>query len=204
MGAGWLGIAFGALSAGTVAALAGVGAAALVGLYLLEPRRRAVVVAFAPLWVGDAGARRAERWARRLRRWLSLALQLAIFGLILFAAADPRPAAADRGGRTVVVLVDRSASMSATDEPGGRLAAARAAARAQLAGLAAADRALVASFAADVAVESGFEPGVDTGVARLARAVDRIGPSEERATCRAPSPSRRRSCVGGRAPRSSS
>ena len=151
------------------------GAAILTGLYLLKPRRRRVVVAFAPLWLGGPGERRSERWARRLRRWLSLALQALIFGLLLLAAADPRPGAADATGRTLVVLVDRSASMSATDEPGTRLGAARAQARALVAGLGPHDRALVASFAADVTAGSGFE----TDPRRMERAIDAVGASEE-------------------------
>ena len=163
------------LSAGAAVGVAVAGAAILTGLYLLKPRRRRVVVAFAPLWLPGAGERRSERWARRLRRWLSLALQGVIFGLLLLAAADPRPGAADAAGRSVVVLVDRSASMAATDEPGTRLGVARERARAIVGGLGAADRALVASFAADVTAESGFE----TDARRLARAVDAVGPSEE-------------------------
>jgi hypothetical protein len=169
------GLVLGGLAPGAVAAIAAAGAAALTALYLLRLRRRRVVVPFAPLWLPHAGDRRSERLARRLRRWLSFALQLTIFALLLIAAADPRPAAADRAGRSLVVLVDRSASMSATDEPGSRLAAARARARAIVDGLAGADRALVASFAADVVVETGFE--ADAG--RLRRAVAAIAPSEE-------------------------
>jgi hypothetical protein len=169
------GFVLGGLAPGAAVAIAAAGAAALTALYLLRLRRRRVVVPFAPLWLPHAGERRSERLARRLRRWLSLALQLTIFALLLVAAADPRPAAADRAGRSVVVLVDRSASMSATDEPGTRLAAARARARAVVDGLGSADRALVASFAADVVVETGFE--ADTS--RLRRAVAAIAPSEE-------------------------
>jgi hypothetical protein len=172
---GAAGLALEGLSAGAALGLAVAGAVALTGLYLLRPRRRRVVVAFAPLWAPGAGERRSERWARKLRRWLSLALQLAIFALLLLAAADPRPVGADRAGHTVVVLIDRSASMSATDEPGTRLAVARATARALVTGLAPADRALVASFAADVTVGSGFE----TDAGQLARAVDRVSESEE-------------------------
>jgi hypothetical protein len=163
------------LSAGAAAGLAIAGAAILTGLYLLKPRRRRVVVAFAPLWLPGAGERRSERWARRLRRWLSLALQATVFGLLLVGAADPRPGAADRAGRTIVVLIDRSASMSASDEPGTRLGAARERARALVTGLGRADRALVASFAADVTAESGFE----TDPGRLSRALDGVTASEE-------------------------
>jgi hypothetical protein len=163
------------LSAGTLVTVAVVGAVALVGLYLIKPRRRPVVVAFAALWSAQAGERRAERWARRLRRWLSLALQLLIFGLILLAAADPRTVVTDAAGRSLVLLIDRSASMSATDEPGTRLGVARERARAEVLGLGPADRALVASFASEVTAESGLETDAD----RLARAVAAVSPSEE-------------------------
>ena len=165
----------GALS-GTAAAIAGaVGLVALTVLYLLRMRRREVVVPFAPFWLGVAGQQRTPFWARRLRHLLSLLLALAMYGLILLAARDPRAAATDRAGRSVVILIDRSASMSARDEPGTRLAAARARASAIVDGLASADRALVASFAADAVAESGFE--ADSG--RLRRAVAAIGASEE-------------------------
>jgi hypothetical protein len=169
------GLALEGLSAGAAVGLGLAGLAILTGLYLLKPRRRRVVVAFAPLWLPGAGERRSERWARHLRRWLSLVLQAAVFGLLLLAAADPQPRAADRAGRSYVVLIDRSASMSAADEPGTRLGAARARARALISGLGPADRALVASFAADVGAESGFE----SDARRLARAVDAVRPSEE-------------------------
>jgi hypothetical protein len=172
---GFAGLVLEGLGAGAAAGLAVTGAAILTGLYLLKPRRRRVVVAFAPLWLPGAGERPSERWARRLRRWLSLALQMVIFGLLLLGAADPRPGVADRDGRTIVVLVDRSASMSATDEPGSRLTAARARARALVTGLARGDRALVASFAGDVTAESGFE----TDPRRLSRALDAVTPTEE-------------------------
>jgi hypothetical protein len=172
---GFAGFVLEGLSSGAAAGLAVAGAAILTGLYLLKPRRRRVVVAFAPLWMAGAGERRSEQWARRLRRWLSLVLQMGVLALLLLAAADPRPGAADAAGRTVVVLIDRSASMSATDETDTRLGAARAKAREIALGLGRDDRALVASFAADVTAGSGFE--ADAG--RLVRAIDDVSPSGE-------------------------
>jgi hypothetical protein len=155
---------------------------ALTGLYLLSRQRRRVAVPFAPLWSPTHGERRAERLARRLRRWLSLLLQLIFAALVLLAVLDPRPAAIDRAGRTILILVDRSASMSAHDEPdqatdegGTRLARARRIAREIAAGLGGADRAMVAAFAAGVTAESGF----DLDGARLDQAADRITASEE-------------------------
>jgi hypothetical protein len=172
--------ASGALST-TAAAIIGVaGAAAITTLYLLRLRRRRVAVAFAPLWLGAPGADRAARRTRRLRHWLSLALALSLFAAILLGAIDRErgtvgPGAVDRGGRSVVVLIDRSASMSATDEPGSRLAAARRRADELVGGLAPADSALVASFAADATAESGFE----SEPRRLARAIAGVAPSDE-------------------------
>src|SRR6185369_12010838 len=123
-------MAGGALS-GTAAIAVGIaGAVALTILYLLRLRRREVVVPFAPLWLGAAGARRSTRWSERLRHLLSLLLALAIFGLVLLAAYDPRPTGSDGAGRSLVILIDRSASMAARDDDGSRLAAARARARA--------------------------------------------------------------------------
>jgi hypothetical protein len=158
-----------------------VGAVAITALYLVRLRRRRVVVSFAPFWLASAGPRRTTSWARRLRDLLSLMLALSICGLLLLAAVDPRPVGADRAGRSMVVLIDRSASMSARDGSGAavgsttRLDAARARAVAIIDGLSGADRALVASFASDAVAETGFE--ADAG--RLRRAVAAVAPSEE-------------------------
>jgi hypothetical protein len=165
----------GPLPARAAAVAAAIGAAAITALYLVRLRRRRVVVAFAPLWLDALGPRRTTSWARRLRDLLSLLLALSMLGALLLAAVDPRPAGADRAGRSVVVLIDRSASMSARDGSATRLDAARARATAIVDGLAGADRALVASFAADAVAESGFE--ADAG--RLRRAIAAVAPSEE-------------------------
>src|SRR3954471_22136523 len=124
--------ASGALSTTAAAVIGVTGAGAITALYLLRLRRRRVTVAFAPLWLGGPGPDRAARRTRRLRHWLSLALALTLFAAILLGAvAVDRQrgtlgqGAFDQGGRSVVVLIDRSTSMSATDEAGSRLAVAR-------------------------------------------------------------------------------
>ncbi|MDB4931820.1 MAG: hypothetical protein JWM10_4304, partial [Myxococcaceae bacterium] len=120
----WLGLAPSQLAwAGALAA------AAVVALYLLKQRRRRVAVPFAPLWARVLEERPSAKLFERLRRLLSLLLQLVLLALLVVALGDPRPAGAARRGRTTVLLLDGSASMSATDVPGGRAAAARAAAR---------------------------------------------------------------------------
>jgi len=174
---GFGGFVFGGLS-GTTAATAAVAAGVvLTGLYLLKLRRRRVLVPFAPLWLPAGGERRSERLARRLRRWLSLLVQLVFVALILLAAADPQSETIDRSGRSLLILIDRSASMAATDEDahGTRLAKAHTIARELATGLGGADRAMVATFASGVTAETGFE----TDAARLGAAVDRVAPSEE-------------------------
>ena len=113
------------------AAVAGaVGAVALTVLYLLRLRRREVVVPFAPLWLGARRPRRTTALGRRLRHLLSLLLALALLrpGAAGGASIRGRPAA-DRAGRSLVILIDRSASMSARDDA-GHAARGRARARA--------------------------------------------------------------------------
>ncbi len=173
MGFGWL--FSGAMPAALTAGLAAIAGAAVVALHFVRLRRREVPVPFAALWLGMAGAAAALRRSRRLRHWLALALALTILAALLLASADPRGRRVDPGGRSWVVLIDRSTSMSATDEPGSRLEAARARARALVAGLAPADRALIASFAGEALAESGFE----SDGAALDRAIARVRATDE-------------------------
>src|SRR5947208_2172977 len=121
----FLGYGVAGLAPLAAAGVAAVGTVALVALYLLRERERRVAVAFVPLWDPGGGERRLERIGRRLRRWLSLLLQLVILWLLVFALADPRPAAGARNERSrgFLVLLDRSSSMRAAQ--GSRMAAAR-------------------------------------------------------------------------------
>jgi hypothetical protein len=71
---------------------------------------------------------------KQLRRWISMLIALLVLALLLFAALDPTLGVADREARSVVVLLDASASMKAND--GGddsaampRLSAAKARAK---------------------------------------------------------------------------
>ncbi|HXJ23829.1 MAG TPA: VWA domain-containing protein [Polyangia bacterium] len=172
-GLGWL--FSGAVPAAATAALAVIASGIIVALYFVRLRRREVPVAFAALWLGLAGAASALRRSRRLRHWLSLLLALSIVAALLVGAVDPGPAAVDPTGRSWVILIDRSASMSASDEVGTRLEAARARARALVRGMNPADRALVASFAAEPTAESGF--GADP--AALERGIAAVAPTDE-------------------------
>ncbi|MBI4702011.1 MAG: VWA domain-containing protein [Deltaproteobacteria bacterium] len=95
---------------------AGAGlAAVVVALYILRLRRRPASVPFAKLWQRVLRDKESSALFSQLRRLLSLLLQLLLLGLLLLALADPRPSAPAAGARHLVVLVDASASMKATD-----------------------------------------------------------------------------------------
>ncbi|MBM4357251.1 MAG: VWA domain-containing protein [Deltaproteobacteria bacterium] len=105
------------LDAATLLKAGGVVAALVVVLYILKLRRRPIAVPFASLWKRVLRDREATSLFSQLKRLLSLLLQLALLTLLLGALGDPRLAATSTTGRHVVVLLDASASMKATDVP---------------------------------------------------------------------------------------
>lgn len=103
------------------AILAGlVAVPALVLLYLLKLRRRTLRVSSTLLWdqtVKDLHANEPFRW---LRPSLLLFLQLLALLCLLVALARPVIGGGDELADRVVIILDRSASMSATDGAGSR------------------------------------------------------------------------------------
>jgi Ca-activated chloride channel family protein len=93
-----------------------LGAAALaVGAYIIKMRRRRFEVPFSHLWKRVLEQKDANSLWKQLKRLISLLLILIILGIIAFAALDPTLGATDREARSVVILVDASASMKAMD-----------------------------------------------------------------------------------------
>ena len=90
---------------------------AVAALYLLRMRLRTLQVPFAPLWRAAVGDREATHLFRRLRRWLSMLLQLLLALLLVSALARPERTAG-AGAAKVVILIDRSASMKAPASAG--------------------------------------------------------------------------------------
>jgi len=95
----------------------------LVALYFLRLRRQRRPVASVLLWNRAVADLRANRPFQRLRPNLLLLLQLLVIGLVAFALAQPQVDAGLVPGGRIVFLIDRSASMNATDvaterEPG--------------------------------------------------------------------------------------
>src|SRR5438445_3306579 len=98
-----------------LATIFGAVGAGVVVLYILKLRRRPVPVPFSPLWARILKDKDATSLFSRLKRLLSLLLQLALLALLVLALGDPRTAIEVVKGRNLVVLVDTSASMQAAD-----------------------------------------------------------------------------------------
>ena len=90
------------------------GAAALVALYLLKLRRRRLEVPFAELWKRVLSETQSTALWKKLRRIVSLVVQLVLLALILTAILDPHLSATQHG-RSIAIVVDTSASMQSTD-----------------------------------------------------------------------------------------
>jgi len=159
-----------------VAVFGAVGFGVLV-LYILKLRRRVVAVPFSPLWERILRDKEATSLFSKLKRLLSLLLQLALLALLVLALGDPRAAETLIRGRTVVVLVDASASMQATDVSPSRLAAAKDEVKKIVRGLGGADRMLVAQM--DAMVTPLGPMTADTSA--LERELDGIRPTDARA-----------------------
>jgi hypothetical protein len=99
-------------------------------LYLRRIRRRRHLVGAAFLWEQVLPKGRSDA-ARRFRQPVSLCLQLAILGLVVLALAEPRW----RRPVRLVLVVDNSASMNATDVKPTRLDEAKRLARQHIAAL---------------------------------------------------------------------
>ena len=156
---------------------AGIAAAALLGLaYVLKLRRRAFEVPFATLWQRVLQDRESSSLWRRLKRLLSLAVQLVIAALVLGAALDPSLGHTRDEGRSVVVIVDTSASMQAQDGPedGTRMDAAKQAAREFMERLGSTDQAMLVAMDAESTAVTRF--GNDPAV--LASALDHLAASD--------------------------
>jgi hypothetical protein len=168
---------FAGLPLAELLAIFGAAAALVTVFYILKLRRRAFAVPFSPLWSRILRDKEATSLFSRLKRILSLLLQLALLALLVLALGDPRAATSLLKGRHLVVLVDASASMQATDVAPNRLGVAKEEVRKMIRGLGGADRMLIAQMDA---VTSALAP-MSGDTAELERALDRMKPTDARA-----------------------
>jgi hypothetical protein len=134
-----------------LATLLSIGAAAgalTVVFYILKLRRRPVAVPFSRIWETILRDKEATTLFSHLKRLLSLLLQLCLLAALVLALGDPRLSVAKSDGRNMVVLIDASASMKATDVSPSRIEAAKREVERMIRGLGGSDRMLIAQLSA--------------------------------------------------------
>ncbi len=165
------------LPVGTLLGIFGAAAALVVAFYILKLRRRAVPVPFSRIWDSVLRDKQATELFSKLRRLLSLLLQLALLALLVLALGDPKPKEDLREGRHLVLLLDASASMKAVDVKPTRLAMAKAEAAKIVRSLGASDRAIIVQMGSVPAPRSSMS-GDQT---ELLQAIEQVTASDTRA-----------------------
>jgi hypothetical protein len=168
---------FAGLASAQVALIFGVAALAMIGLYILKLRRRTFAVPFVPLWNRILKDKEATSLFSKLKRLLSLLLQLLVLLCLALAVGDPRSRATLVKGRTLVVLLDASASMQATDGAPTRLASAKEEVKKLVRGLSGSDRMLLAQMDATTTPVSPLS----SDTSELERALDSVDSTDTHA-----------------------
>ncbi|MAC25881.1 MAG: hypothetical protein CMN29_22670 [Sandaracinus sp.] len=174
-------MAFTGLTLTQVLTVLGVAGGLVFVLYLLKLRRRRVEVPFVKLWETVLAEKQTTRLFSQLKRWLSFLVALAVVALLAFALGDPRPEGALDEGRSLVVLVDASASMQATDVQPSRFERGRQQVERLVEELGPADRMLIAQLDASATPLSPL-----SGEPRVLRdALEKLEPTDVAANLRA-------------------
>jgi hypothetical protein len=136
--------------------------AVVTALYLLRQQRRVVEVPFVRLWNQVLKQSSETSLWRKLLRLLSLLIQLILLALLVASLGDPRLGRSDKG-RTLVLLIDASASMQARVRGAGsalsprtRLEQAKAQAKDLVRSLGGDDLAVVVALDGQPAPEGGL------------------------------------------------
>lgn len=155
----------------------------LLLLYFLKLKRREMVVSSTLLWKRAVQDLQVNAPFQKLRRNLLLLLQLLALIAMLLALGGPMLALSKGPGQRYVVLIDRSASMSATDVTPNRLAEAKRQAKVFVESLRSgsvvslrdsADHAMVITFDRHAKVMCNFT----SDKRQLAAAIDAIEPGD--------------------------
>ena len=148
----------------------------IIGLYILKVRMRRVPVSTNLFWKQVYEEKPPRSLWRYLRHLLSLLLQLLMLALLALAVADPYLPWQLTQARRVVLVIDQSASMQATDVAPSRFAAALEAASVYVDGLRSRDEMAI--------VLAGTRPDVALGMTShrptLRRTLDVLEPTDDR------------------------
>jgi len=137
------------------AVLAGV-PVGIIALYFLKLRRRPVQVPSTLLWRRSLEDLHVNSLFQRLRKNLLLFLQLLFAFMIMLALLGPRLKGTSGQGQRVVIALDNSASMAATDVSPTRLDRAKAEAKKVIEAMGNDDLAMVISFSDRARVVSNY------------------------------------------------
>ena len=97
----------------------------LVVFYVLKFRLRRVPVSTVLFWRQIFDEKKPQSIWQRLRHLLSLLVQLLLLSLLVFSLAEPFATSDSTNARRLVLVIDNSASMNATDVEPTRIAKAR-------------------------------------------------------------------------------
>ncbi len=143
----------------------GVLALPITALYLIRTRLERKPVSTFLFWQHLTPQVYNNSLWRKLRRWISLALQLLFLLLLILAISQPLASWQSAKPASVILLLDASASMSATDVPPSRWNEAVKTAKRRIAQLRFFDEAML--------IEAGDSPRVLCGWSRNKRALER-------------------------------
>jgi von Willebrand factor type A domain/Aerotolerance regulator N-terminal len=167
------------LAIGAWFALAGV-PVGIIALYFLKLRRKPVRVPSTLLWRRSMEDLHVNSLFQRLRRNLLLFLQLLAVALMMLALAGLQAKGRGGQGQRFVLMIDNSASMSATDVSPSRLAKAKDAAKDVVNHMESDDLAMVITFSETARVVSNY-----TGDRRMLLArIDEIQPTQSTTSLR--------------------
>lgn len=104
-----------------------------IALWLFRRKAKRIPVSTLLFFRSLAREHQESAWLRRLKRWLALLLTLLVIGFGALALSRPYHEGSGDSSKSVVILLDRSASMASTDAKGqSRLDMAKARLREQL------------------------------------------------------------------------
>src|SRR5271165_7340553 len=146
----------------------------IVVFYILKIRLKRVPVSTVLFWQQIFDEKKPRSIWQRLRHLLSLLVQLAFIGLLVAALVEPFFHWEILSGQRVILVLDNSASMNATDVALSRLARAKEEAQRVIGGLRFRDEMAI--------VVAGAQPRVVCGLTghhkTLRQAVDSVGPTD--------------------------